>query len=375
MKNILIISPTPTHPVQGGSNACILSYCELLAKKGHNLSFLWVKNFMVSDEVDLAMRAYWGNDLIVFEKNFFHKAMEALHRRLFFNRIGFFRLDSFYPWGISRLIRRVQKNNFYDTIIVNYVFLSRLFQFFTGSKRLLYTHDVFSLKYQRTGQKWFSLKTSDEKKGINRADAVLAIQTSEASFFKTLTEKPVITTYAYFESHETSFVDCDRLLYIGGSNSYNIESVLWFVNAVFSPLSKAYHRDIHLIIAGRICNELECLASEDKIELIGEVDDLASFYSKGNIVVNPTFNGTGLKIKSFEALSYGKVVVSHVHGLDGVFDPSHCPIFSCSSPSEFIEVIRSLLDNRELVEKKKKSAMQYMKMFQSEVENAFINSI
>lgn len=375
MKKILIVSPTATHPVQGGSSACILAYCRLLREEGHKVTFLWIKNFMVGAEEELAMRRYWGKDLIVFRKNFFHKLMEAFHRRLFFYRSGFFRLDSFYPWGISPIVRRTLKQHRFDTVIVNYVFLSRLFRFFKGSRKLLYTHDVFSLKYQKTGQPWFSLRPADERKGLNRADCILAIQNNEALFFKSLTQRPVITTYSYFDFQETPYVEADSLLYLGGSNSYNVESVLWFIDMVYKPLRDVLEGQVTLLIAGKICQVLDDLANVDGVQLLGEVEDVGAFYSRGNIVVNPTFNGTGLKIKSFEALSYGKVVVSHAHGIDGIFRPEACPIFSCTQPNEFLVVLKSLMREKELVMARKAAAVKYMSSFQTEVKHAFMQAI
>ena len=339
------------------------------------MTFLWIKNFMVGAEEELAMRRYWGKDLIVFRKNFFHKLMEAFHRRLFFYRSGFFRLDSFYPWGISPIVRRTLKQHRFDTVIVNYVFLSRLFRFFKGSRKLLYTHDVFSLKYQKTGQPWFSLRPADERKGLNRADCILAIQNNEALFFKSLTQRPVITTYSYFDFQETPYVDGHNLLYIGGANSYNIESLLWFIEAVYRPLRVLLEGKLSLLIGGRICREFVRWSDVDGVQLVGEVGDLEGFYSRGNIVVNPTFNGTGLKIKSFEAMAFGKVVVSHVHGLDGIFSPETCPIFSCAQPNDFIDVLKTLICDKALVVERKLAAFKYMHSFQTEVRRTFLEAI
>ncbi len=54
------------------------------------------------------------------------------------------------------------------------------------------------------------------------------------------------------------------------------------------------------------------------MELLGHVESLNEFYEKCSIVINSTAAGTGLKIKTVEALAHGRRVVAWPLGVDGV---------------------------------------------------------
>ena len=62
-----------------------------------------------------------------------------------------------------------------------------------------------------------------------------------------------------------------------------------------------------LAIAGSIC---EALSGHKDVVLMGMLDDLSTAYESAAIVVNPMQFGTGLKIKSLEAMSYSKPLVT-----------------------------------------------------------------
>lgn len=56
------------------------------------------------------------------------------------------------------------------------------------------------------------------------------------------------------------------------------------------------------------------------------------------------FSGTGLKVKTFEAISYGKYVLAHTHSLEGVYDPSNIPVKECVDAKDYISCLRELFD-------------------------------
>ena len=74
------------------------------------------------------------------------------------------------------------------------------------------------------------------------------------------------------------------------------------------------------------------------------------FYALGDIAINPVYQGTGLKIKTFEALSYGKVTIVHPHSAEGIYDKFNAPIIQCKTPSEYATHLIEMLSN---IEKRK----------------------
>ena len=61
--------------------------------------------------------------------------------------------------------------------------------------------------------------------------------------------------------------------------------------------------------------------------MAGYVDDVCEFYKRGNIAINPVYQGTGLKIKTLEAISYGKIIVVHPHSVAGLYKKESVPVF------------------------------------------------
>ena len=65
----------------------------------------------------------------------------------------------------------------------------------------------------------------------------------------------------------------------------------------------------------------------------------------GDIAINPIYQGTGLKIKTFEALAYGKVTIVHPHSAEGIYQPQKAPVFIGHTPQEFAKhVVDALSD-------------------------------
>src|SRR5690606_27900015 len=94
-------------------------------------------------------------------------------------------------------------------------------------------------------------------------------------------------------------------------------------------------------------------------------------YSKGDVVINPTFNGTGLKIKTFEALSFGKVLIGHPHSKIGIFEEANAPLFLCTTPDEYIRTLEDLFGSTEIIKKTKLQSISYIKRLNQQMIDAF----
>lgn len=371
MKKVLVVSPTPTHPAIAGNRACILSYVEVLKSLGNEVFFFWIVNPVYSKNDFNETKEYWGRHFFYYKKNFFHRILEFMFKHLRFRTTGYFKVDDMYPWGIKIKAGKLQKQFKFDVVIVNYVYLSKAFMFFNNSKKVLFTHDVFTNKYQRTGLDWFSLRPNDEAKALNRADVVLAIQKYEELFYSYLTTKPVYTSYNFFPIKRTPFLGNRNILFLSGANKYNIEGIDWFITNVMTRL-KGVLPSIKLIIGGSICNVLKNRYSDcENIRFVGQVDDLFEFYSMGDIAVNPVFNGTGLKIKSFEAMSYGKVLIAHPHSVEGIYDSAKCPIKLATNSDEYIDSIIELINDIPKTKKLSNASLEYISELNGEVERVF----
>ena len=104
-----------------------------------------------------------------------------------------------------------------------------------------------------------------------------------------------------------------------------------------------------------------CRIDDSSIRYSGWIDDLDQVYREASVVINPTVAGTGLKIKSVQALAHGKPLVAWTNGVEGLDYDGEPPYRECRSWQEFGDAVVALLrsdeDRRALAER----ALDYAK--------------
>ena len=123
-----------------------------------------------------------------------------------------------------------------------------------------------------------------------------------------------------------------NILFVGSYYWPNLKGIRWFADKVMPYLSPEYT----LYIVG---NKLEFIREEIEsfnIKVIGTVDDLSQWYYDADVVVGPIFDGTGMKVKTVEAIMYGKVYLGTPEALSGY---SGLDDYLCMSDKDFIEKI------------------------------------
>ncbi|MCK9156603.1 MAG: glycosyltransferase family 4 protein [Paludibacteraceae bacterium] len=96
------------------------------------------------------------------------------------------------------------------------------------------------------------------------------------------------------------------------------------------------------------------------IELQGYIDDVSAFFAQGDVAINPTFEGTGLKIKTFESMSYDKVVMVHPHSTIGVYKKDSAPLFSSNEPNEWVNFLKRIWNNTKEMQEIKSQTHKYL---------------
>ena len=124
--------------------------------------------------------------------------------------------------------------------------------------------------------------------------------------------------------------------------------------------------EIEIIIAGTVCNAVSI--KHDKLKLLGLVDNLDEFYSSVDLVINPLLFGTGLKIKSAEALAYGVPILSSVVGFEGIGSDS--TYHKTTNSLEMVKLIDRLYEDTDELQS---LAMTSKKIFQRYENDIFHN--
>ncbi|NJM86851.1 MAG: glycosyltransferase family 4 protein [Hydrococcus sp. RU_2_2] len=207
--------------------------------------------------------------------------------------------------------------------------------------------------------KWYFTTQKEEAKGLNRADVIVAIQPEEAKFFRRLVKKiKTVITVGHLVSLAPPTLNKKpepKLLFIGSSNPINVHGLNYFLKEIF-PLARSQCPELQLLIAGGIC---DAIADQEGCTKLGAVENLEEAYSLSDLVINPVLFGTGLKIKSIEALGYAKVLITTSAGAVGLEEGKNTAFFVADKSQEFAERILEILNNSILFNQIAENAYNY----------------
>jgi glycosyltransferase involved in cell wall biosynthesis len=241
-------------------------------------------------------------------------------------------------------------------LIVNYVFMTRgLPALAKGILKIVDTHDVFSTKYTKVStfgiEDGLAMTPAEEGHLISRANVVLAIQPEERDILRRISPQSTIITVGVdmprVEDIEKPSLDKIVLL-VASNNPMNSMGLKDFLRFSW-PRVLATYPDAKLHIVGSVGGGLRF--DEPGVKNLGRIDDLKSAYRAAHLVINPAVAGTGLKIKTLEALAHLRPIVVWPSGVDGV--PTDLRDL-CECVTDWFEFTRSvvrLLDSNEAVNK------------------------
>jgi len=232
-------------------------------------------------------------------------------------------LDAWYDKQLTPMLRALDAQHRFDAVIVEYLYMSRALEAFdAGVRRIIDTHDRFANRHRQftsagRAYRWFSVTEDDERRGLARADAVIAIQTQEAQAFSTLLRDRVQVETVGHVFDVTPTVERARAptaIIVASSNPINVAAVNFFNQQV---LPKVRHQlaDFSVLLAGDVCEHVVDASGAVKL---GRVGDLSSAYERAAVAVNPVQSGTGLCIKSLEAMALGIPLVTTDSGARGL---------------------------------------------------------
>lgn len=376
MKKVLIVSSCPTHPVTAGNRKGILNQVEALKALGCDVFFFYIHIKPIigkgDDITTKELEKYWGDHLIVWKMpKLVHIYQMILQRfRIKFND-GYIKVDDMYPNGINSKIYAIQKIHNFDSCIVNYYYLSKLFTKVTFPIEALFTHDYFAYKGILVGSKKVGLNTTahEEAIALQRSPNIFSVNTDETIYFSKLSPKSKIyNIFSHYDYYSSNIVGNAKLLFFSGNNDYNINGLNWFLSNVF-PILKQTIPDVELTIGGSICKSIDI--QDERINKLGFFDDPAEFYALGDVVINPTYQGTGLKIKTFEAISYDKVVIAHPHSVEGIYKPEKAPVIVAKEPQEWLDSVIQVIKHQDVIETYKRRNGTYLQEMKKYVESEY----
>lgn len=144
----------------------------------------------------------------------------------------------------------------------------------------------------------------------------------------------------------TSSNEKKHLLFVGKNYYPNIVGFKWFVEKILPKVSSS----IQIDVVGRGLEELRAEYSDLRINIVGGVESLNPYYENADIVIAPLFDGGGMKSKTVEALSFGKLFVGTEESLFGFWEEMDDTIrgkkcYQCNTPEAWISTINNLVNS------------------------------
>lgn len=375
-KKVLVISPVPSHPQDAGNRVRIHNLLTNLQKLGHEVHFLHIEQ----ETTDVSpMRQVWGNKLYSLPYTQLGDRKRTLAqkivRKLRYYLTGYPRysraVDDWYDNSMNKFLVELQERIKFDVVIVEYVFFSKALKYFGKEVlKIIDTHDIFNNRvdlYSNNGQEyhWYSTTLKEEKKGLERADWIIAIQKEEEKYFKNIVGKKIITVghTVALRRPKQLLLSKQTILYIASLNETNLHGITYFIREVL-PKVRVKLPDAQLLIAGKIC---EAVDEADGCTKLGYIDNLNEVYDTANVVINPILFGTGLKIKSIEALGQSKVLITTPEGAKGLEEGANKAFLVAKDADEFAQYVVEVLTNSTLSYKLSENAYIFAEKYNKEV--------
>jgi glycosyltransferase involved in cell wall biosynthesis len=257
--------------------------------------------------------------------------------------------NAFASDRLRSLVKFVVRRYKPSAVIVEYIFSAPVFSAVpSGILKLLDTIDVFSRKEEQVLafgiRDHLACSEKDERAFLLETDVIIAIQSQEAAILRELVpERQVILAGIDFDV-APSIDDEEELpnyvAVVASDNALNVHGLSAFLVECW-PLIKERVPGVRLHIVGRVGDM--CRIDDPSIRYSGWISDLDQTYREAKVIINPTVAGTGLKIKSVQALAHGKPLVAWTNGVEGLPYVGEAPYVKCESWPEFAAAVSELL--------------------------------
>jgi len=274
----------------------------------------------------------------------------------FFNKISAFRgyIDGIDENILTSISNIIVKNNIHEVFIdgSNFGELSRVVKVrFPQIEVYTFFHNVEAIFFLSSFKHTLSVHALlvfvanyiAERKSIKYSDKLICLSSRDSKLLNkwygryadyispmSIQDKYTGKQITYCEQQKYS-------LFVGGDFYANFIGIKWFVDNV-SPFI-----NVPTYIVGRGMQKYkDRLEINDNVKVIGEVNDLESWYLNAYFIIAPIFDGSGMKTKTAEALMFGKKVIGTPESFSGYEKVSDRIGCMCETAEEFIVAINNV---------------------------------
>jgi hypothetical protein len=234
-------------------------------------------------------------------------------------------MRSFSPDVLIELLLYLEAKFDPQALLAEYVFMTRPFALLRPSLfKIVDTVEVFSTTRDTVMQygidEVLTLEPEIEARLLNRADLLIAIQEAEAKVLRKLApQRQLVTVGIDFTLPGEASPSATRpvAMLVASRNPMNVKGLKDFLRFAW-PLVRRALPESELWVIGPVGEVAEPVPPGVKI--LGQVEDLGPVYADARVIINPAVAGTGLKIKTIEAICHLRPIVLWPSGVDGI-DP------------------------------------------------------
>jgi len=313
IKNIAIISDINPFPINNGAKARISSLIRVLKSNNFRINYILICQ---------PIKGY--------------EDLEELRRLV--SSITLVRGNIEGTKQEQEKIRRQLKQHFceyaYHSIIVEFAHVGKVLNGMKlDSLKIIDTHNIYFLRKEIFQEKGYEFRHNLDKitelDTLSYFDVLMAIQAEEVRILKSMfPEKQVILVgHGASECSKTTpnkkyAVQTDEkiVMVVGYKNDPNKHGLHEFISKAW-PQIRTKNKDVYLRVCGPLSETIDTRRMIDKgVIPVGYKPSLKAEYERASVVINPVLAGTGLEIKSVEALLHGKALVSTRAGATGLVD-------------------------------------------------------
>lgn len=268
----------------------------------------------------------------------------------------------YYSKEVDKKLLNIIQNEKIDTVLFESFYTSfylsdRIKKL--GVKQIFGTENIeHELYYDFAKTKPFILKKpymmqvervrSEEEHAYSSADLVFAVTSEEEEYIKRKTKTKieiipngVDTDYLEFKTKKTAG---KNLLFVGNFSYFpNVEAMRFFYTQVFLQI-----KDATLTVLGKNQDKLLFLTHDPRIKNIDYVEDMRKVYYNADVFVFPVTFGGGTNFKILEAASCGTPIIAIPDRVKGLGFTADKHYVEATTPTEFIDGIQRLFDDKKL---------------------------
>ena len=257
----------------------------------------------------------------------------------------------YFPWDEKAIIRFIKDYNA-DLIFIDSSTLGRLAKIKKiSAKTIVFYHNIEAdyawNKVKNEGihflPSYWASKYNDKCGTL--ADKVICLNTRDSQRLYNLYGRKAdfllpITFADSFDIKKTTNTYKRQILFVGSFFSPNQLSVEWFIDEVMPKLN-----NVVLNIVGKDFEKMKEKYEKCKnVCVIGSVQQLDTYYYEHALTVLPIICGAGMKVKTAEAMMYGRTILASDEALEGYEVDGVEGIIRCNRAEEYVNAINDFFD-------------------------------